>query len=73
LRRNPTNRWLDLKNNPPILWVHQKFTHVRPLAWGNNNTKELMCSYMIVPMPFGASEKIKKPSLFYLDFFFMNI
>jgi hypothetical protein len=42
--------------------VHQEFTHVRPLAWGNNNTKELD---VLFPMPFGAS-KGEKPSLFIL-------
>jgi hypothetical protein len=49
--------------------VHQKFTHVRSLAWGNNNTKEFMCSYMIVPMPFGASKGQK--TFPFLSWFFL--
>jgi hypothetical protein len=65
LRRNPTNRWLDLKTTYQFDGCTKKFTHVRPLAWGNNNTKELMCSYMIMPMPFGTSKGQKAfPFLF---------
>jgi hypothetical protein len=26
-----------LQNNPSIGWVHPKFTHAHPLAWGNKN------------------------------------
>jgi hypothetical protein len=47
--------------------VHQKFTHVHSLTWGNNNTKELD---VLFPMPFGAS-KGQKPSLFILVFSFL--
>jgi hypothetical protein len=28
------------QNNPSIGWVHQKFTHACPLAWGNNNIRK---------------------------------
>jgi len=37
LRGNPTSKWVRLQNNPSIGWVHQKFTHAHPLAWGNKN------------------------------------
>jgi len=36
LRRNPTSRRIDFKTTQEIGWVHPKFTHAHPLAWGNN-------------------------------------
>jgi hypothetical protein len=34
--KKPNKYMGRLQNNPSIGWVHPKFTHAHPLAWGNN-------------------------------------
>ncbi len=38
--KKPNEQMGRLQNNPKIEWVHPKFTHACPLAWGN---KKLTC------------------------------
>jgi hypothetical protein len=35
------------QNNPSIVWVHPKSTHVGPLAWGNINFACNQLNYQI--------------------------
>jgi hypothetical protein len=37
--KEPNKYMGRLQNNPSIGWVHPKFTHVHPLAWGNKKKK----------------------------------